>query len=105
MYLVNMLTKKFQRNKENFICENCGWQILGDGYTNHCPRCLWSKHVDINPGDRLNDCGGLMEPIALEQKHGDNYIVQQCITCGFVKRNKQNKNDNLETIIRLSANN
>ena len=23
-----------------------------NGYTNHCSQCLWSKHVDINPGDR-----------------------------------------------------
>ena len=26
--------------------------MKGNGYTNHCPKCLWSKHVDINPGDR-----------------------------------------------------
>ena len=105
LYGDNMSDKKFQRKIENFTCENCERLIEGDGYTNHCPRCLWSKHVDINPGDRLNGCGGLMEPIALEQKHGDNYIIQQCQLCGFKKRNKTNKEDNLEIIIGLSANN
>jgi rubrerythrin len=95
--------KKFQRTIEDFTCEHCGYEVTGDGFTNHCPKCLWSKHVDINPGDRLNSCGGLMEPIAIEQKHGDNYIVQQCRVCGFKKRNRQNKNDDTESIIRLSA--
>lgn len=98
-----MSVKKFQRQIENFICENCGYHAQGDGYTNHCPQCLWSKHVDINPGDRLNSCIGLMEPIAIEQKHGDSYIVQRCLVCGFKKRNKQQKNDNIEAIIKLSA--
>jgi len=56
-------TKKFKRTKENFTCENCGFLVEGDGYTNHCPRCLWSKHVDINPGDRCSNCFGMMEPI------------------------------------------
>ncbi|HYC79501.1 MAG TPA: RNHCP domain-containing protein, partial [Candidatus Binatia bacterium] len=55
--------KLFQRTPENFVCENCGTKVSGNGYTNHCPNCLYSKHVDNNPGDRLNKCHGLMEPI------------------------------------------
>ena len=60
--------KQFQRKKENFVCEHCGQEVIGNGYTNHCPSCLHSKHVDINPGDRAETCGGLMEPVDLELK-------------------------------------
>ena len=60
--------RKFQRKKEDFICENCNKKVKGDGYTNHCPACLWSKHVDINPGDRLAECKGMMKPIGLDKK-------------------------------------
>jgi len=60
-----MFGKLFQKKKEDFICEKCGFVNVGDGYTNHCQKCLWSKHVDINPGDRAEKCQGLMEPINL----------------------------------------
>ena len=64
--------KQFNRKKENFVCENCGEKVEGNGYTNHCPNCLWSKHVDINPGDRQEECKGLMVPVDLE-KQGQDY--------------------------------
>lgn len=87
--------KKFQRKKENFICENCGRKVKGNGYTNHCPNCLWSKHVDINPGDRLGKCRGLMEPIGIEMKNGENKIRHRCVRCKFEKINKIEDNDNI----------
>ncbi|MDR3289661.1 MAG: RNHCP domain-containing protein [Rickettsiales bacterium] len=86
--------KKFQKKVENFVCENCGEMIKGNGFTNHCPNCLYSKHVDINPGDRMAECGGMMEPIDLEQKHGKFIIVHKCKKCGFIRKNKVNENDN-----------
>ena len=58
--------KKFQKRVEDFCCENCGTEVTGNGYTNHCPKCLYSKHVDINPGDRLNSCGSMMKPTNIE---------------------------------------
>ena len=44
----------FTKIDEEFICENCGKKVKKLGYTcrNHCPYCLHSKHVDVNPGDR-----------------------------------------------------
>ncbi|MFA6992594.1 MAG: RNHCP domain-containing protein, partial [Candidatus Gracilibacteria bacterium] len=42
------MPKRFSRTIEDFVCEKCGAKVKGDGYTNHCPKCLWSKHVDIN---------------------------------------------------------
>lgn len=49
--------KRFNMINENFICENCNKEVLKSEYTarDHCPYCLYSKHVDINPGDRLKD--------------------------------------------------
>lgn len=82
------MNKKFQRRIEDFTCENCGASVSGNGYTNHCPQCLFSKHVDINPGDRANDCGGLLVPVGLEQKGMEWIIQHQCRKCGEKRRCK-----------------
>ncbi|MFN2146641.1 MAG: RNHCP domain-containing protein, partial [Anaerolineales bacterium] len=42
---MNLEGPKFQRRIEYFICEHCGAEVSGVGFTNHCPVCLWSKHV------------------------------------------------------------
>ena len=44
----------FTEIDEAFVCENCGKEVKKLGYScrNHCPECLYSKHVDKNPGDR-----------------------------------------------------
>lgn len=97
------MIRQFQRKIENFICGHCGASVQGNGYTNHCPKCLYSKHVDINPGDRLNDCKGMMEPVVIEQKDGINVLVQRCVKCKFEKRNKVEANDNYDIIVQLSA--
>lgn len=88
--------KTFQRTIEDFTCENCGNFENGNGYTNHCSKCLYSKHVDVNPGDRLSSCFGLMEPISVEMDHGEMKIVHRCQKCDHVKRNKKAENDNFE---------
>ncbi|TAL49274.1 RNHCP domain-containing protein [Patescibacteria group bacterium] len=89
-----MTSRKFQRTKEDFTCERCGFFVRGSGYTNHCPQCLWSKHVDVNPGDREARCQGLMEPVGVELKGGEYTILHRCVSCGFEKRNKAAKDDN-----------
>jgi hypothetical protein len=93
--------KKFQKRKENFICSHCGEFVLGDGFTNHCPHCLYSKHVDINPGDRACDCGGSMRPISLEQKNGNFIIAHQCLRCHWRKKNRVAENDSGEELLKL----
>jgi len=95
--------KKFKRNIEDFTCENCGLQVKGNGYTNHCPRCLYSKHVDVNPGDRASLCGGLMVPIGIKIENGIFFIYQKCIKCGFIKRNSKVAADDMDKIISISA--
>lgn len=96
------MAKKFQRKIEDFDCENCGQKVSGTGYTNHCPNCLYSKHVDINPGDRMNKCQGLMKPIGIEINHKEYLIIQECEKCGEKKRNKASPYDNFKLIIELS---
>ena len=93
---------KFERNKENFVCEHCGLKVVGNGYTNHCPKCLWSKHVDIHPGDRMADCGGMMEPREIESKAGKYVIVHVCLKCKHQKRNKVQEEDDFSEVIRIS---
>ncbi len=94
--------KQFTRTREDFICEHCGANVRGNGYTNHCPHCLYSKHVDINPGDRSADCGGLMEPVGLELKDGKYILVHRCVKCGFVRRNKVVDADDFNAVLELS---
>ncbi|PCI29110.1 hypothetical protein COB52_02855 [Candidatus Kaiserbacteria bacterium] len=92
----------FKKNKEDFDCENCGESVVGNGYTNHCPKCLFSKHVDIDPGDRLEGCHGLMSPIQVLAE-GDSYIlVHKCVKCGFTKRNKMSVTDNIEAAVEIA---
>lgn len=96
------MTKRFSRCIEDFVCENCGSLVKGDGYTNHCPYCLFSKHVDINPGDRESTCGGIMKPTSVENGRKGFIITFRCKKCGHVKRNKSSKEDDVNKIIELS---
>ena len=91
----------FKRKKEDFTCEKCGVSVAGDGYTNHCSKCLYSKHVDYTPGDRENMCGGLMRPIGAE-KRGEIYVItHKCDLCGEEKKNKSASSDDFDTLISL----
>jgi Zn finger protein HypA/HybF involved in hydrogenase expression len=93
---------KFTRTIEDFVCEYCGFNVSGSGYTNHCPKCLYSKHVDINPGDRMNACGGTMEPVGVEFVRGDYILIHQCQKCGQQKRNKISPADDFNAVILLA---
>ena len=96
--------KKFNELDEGFICENCGQTVTPLGYTSrdHCPYCLYSKHVDINPGDRENTCKGLLKPIEIE-KFKDTYkIVYKCTKCNEIHKNIVAKDDDMNEIIKIS---
>ncbi len=93
----------FQRRRETFVCVHCQETVIGDGYTNHCPRCLWSLHVDQQPGDRAEACGGPMEPIKVELRHDEFVITHRCQVCHHEKRNRAARDDNREEMIRITA--
>jgi DNA-directed RNA polymerase subunit RPC12/RpoP len=96
--------KKFKQNDNGFTCENCGKIVKPLGYTSrdHCPYCLYSKHVDINPGDRKNSCLGLMEPVDVE-KFKDTYkIIYRCKKCGEFHKNVLASDDDWDAFIKIS---
>jgi len=100
------------RDQENtgFTCEQCGQLVVpvtNGSYRNHCPFCLFSKHVDILLGDRRSKCGGSMKPIGIQYKSGKGYqIIHRCLRCGEQSVNRVAENtvqpDNMEQVIKLS---
>ena len=97
--------KRFKMLDEMFICENCGYEVDKLNYTarDHCPKCLWSKHVDINPGDRMNMCMGLMKPIGIEKFKNTYKIIYKCLSCGEVHKNIMAQDDDYDMIVKLSV--
>ena len=106
-----MEQKRFTKNDSGFICANCGKEVLpmGTSSRNHCPFCLCSLHVDINPGDRANECGGLLRPIRSEPDARRGFIIiHKCDKCGEIRRNRaaldaNNQPDNRSLLIKLTA--
>ena len=96
--------KKFIMKDENFSCEKCGMDVKKLNYTarDHCPYCLYSKHLDINPGDRLNKCQGLLKPISIEKFKNTYKIIYKCERCGETHKNIMAIDDNYDKIIELS---
>lgn len=79
---------------EAFTCAQCGQPVppLDNGsYRDHCPHCLYSLHVDVFPGDRANECGGLLEPIGASHHANKGWVIHYRCTrprCGATCRNK-----------------
>ena len=97
-----MENKRFRKNDNGFICQNCGREVEPLGYTsrNHCPFCL--------PGDRANDCQGILRPIqTLPDPKKGFIIIHRCERCGSTVRNKAalegNQPDDNDLLIRLTA--
>lgn len=82
--------RTFTAINEDFECLNCGKQVpkRKKSYRNHCPHCLCSLHVDVNPGDRANPCKGIMDAIGYEYSERKGVVlIHKCRSCGFVGRN------------------
>ena len=90
---------------EEFICLNCGYKVSKLIYTarDHCPNCLYSRHVDIMPGDRMNECCGLMKPIGIEKYKNTYKIIYKCLSCGEVHKNIMAQDDDYDMIVKLSV--
>lgn len=92
---------------DTFICRVCGREVVpagaGSEHRNHCSNCLSSLHVDMEPGDRLADCGGIMEPIAVwVRKSGEWAIVHRCKRCGILSSNRIAADDNPIKLISIA---
>lgn len=93
----------FARKIESFVCEQCGGTTEGNGYTNHCPSCLWSKHVDNDPGDRAAGCGGMMRPIGAQFERDGFVLTHHCVVCGKQITNKAAPGDDQDLLISLTS--
>ena len=104
-----------QRHRErrdtpsSFRCRHCRLDVPcdapGTSHRNHCPNCLWSRHLDDDsPGDRAGDCGSLMEPIAISVRgDGEWVLVHRCTGCDAVHLNRSAGDDNPLLLMRLAV--
>jgi len=82
--------------------------LSGVNNRNHCPYCLWSKHLDLyRAGDRLAACKSLMQPVGLALKRtrkkygraaGELMLVHLCVDCGKVSFNRIAADDDPQTM-------
>ncbi|MCL2820111.1 MAG: RNHCP domain-containing protein [Oscillospiraceae bacterium] len=94
--------KGYYRNNactDSFNCKGCGHLVTPGGsgteHRNHCPYCLLSQHLDIDPGDRSADCGGAMDAIGVwVRKDGEWALIHRCKICGHISSNRIAADDN-----------
>ncbi|HET7929721.1 MAG TPA: RNHCP domain-containing protein [Actinomycetota bacterium] len=95
--------------QRSFRCDHCGADVSrdapGTAFRNHCPTCLWSRHLDGDrPGDRASDCGGLMEPIAITVRgDGEWILVHRCAGCDRLHLNRTAGDDDPLMLLRLAV--
>jgi hypothetical protein len=102
----------------DFKCGNCGAlvssmnMLSGVQNRNHCPYCLWSRHLDLySAGDRLSACKAGMKPIGLTMKksrnkyqlspRGELMLVHTCSDCESISINRIAADDDLEMILAV----
>ncbi len=101
-----METKRFQRNDSGFVCRRCGAEVppLRVSSRDHCNVCLWSIHIDVNPGDRACGCLGGLEPVTASPDPKKGYVITyRCDRCGEVRRCKAAPDDDRTLIIELTS--
>lgn len=104
-----MTRRQFKRTteSESFICSHCGYAVgpvaNGGRHRNHCPRCLWSRHLDTLIGDRSSSCRGNMEPIGVwVQKDREWALLHRCTRCGFIRANRIAGDDSEAALMALA---
>jgi hypothetical protein len=102
---------------DGFACKHCGTfvpaaeMVSGVQNRNHCPYCLWSRHLDWREaGDRLSACKAPMRPIGLTVKArrkrygpggGELMLVHQCTDCNTLSINRIAADDIPETVFAV----
>ena len=99
----------FTKNDESFICLNCNKKVEKLKYTSrdHCNHCLYSVHVDIEPGDRLNECKGKLVPINIIQTAKKGKVIEYANPKTFITINRKNNVEfkNLNSVIGMDFEN
>lgn len=96
--------KTFEKNDEPFACRVCGRLVPTLKYSSrdHCTKCLCSIHIDINPGDRANNCLGTLVPVDIETSNKKGYIIKyKCQKCNQYHNNKTAEDDNFNSILKV----
>jgi hypothetical protein len=104
-------------SNRDFRCIRCGTYILamhslsGVNHRNHCPWCLWSRHMDLYAaGDRLSACKAPMRPLGMAIKPGHNkyapgggelMLVHQCEECGRLSLNRIAADDDVQAMLEV----
>lgn len=116
--LSNMKEKRLKRHcrprpqpgagDPEFVCKHCGQVVPvaapGMAHRNHCPRCLWSVHLDDQSGDRAARCGGMMEPVAISVRQGGEWLlIHRCRECGALRANRIAGDDNELVLMSLAV--
>lgn len=91
-----------------FTCIRCrravGAESFGTRHRNHCPHCLWSRHLDGEPGDRRSPCCQPMEPVAIEvRRDGEWALVHRCAGCGLLRTNRIAGDDAVLPLLALAV--
>lgn len=98
------MTNYFEINSD-FTCVHCRnyvsarQMLAGVQNRNHCPYCLWSRHMDLfKAGDRMAACKAPMQPIGLTLKAshkkyasvtgGEMMLVHLCSGCEKISINR-----------------
>lgn len=100
--------RNYKNENNAFICGNCRRSVItpvsGTLNRNHCPECLWSRHVDLRTGDRMSVCRGMMEPIGVWVKDkGEWALIHRCEKCGFIRSNRIAGDDNHTGLMNLAV--
>ncbi len=96
-----------QASDEVFKCRHCHRFVCplpsGGHHRNHCPFCLFSRHVDDRKsGDRMSTCGASMEPVGYFQRAGGEYVlVHRCLDCDFERFNRIAADDDFDLVLAL----
>lgn len=95
--------KKFTKNNQGFTCISCGFEVPPHPTSSrdHCSNCLVGLHVDINPGDRANECRGILRPNGMKIANGKTQILYKCEKCNKTSACIKAPDDNLEKLIEI----
>ena len=102
----------------DFTCAHCHQPVSADpllsgvNNRNHCPYCLWSRHMDLfEAGDRLAACKAPMQPLGLALKQtrkkygrqapGELMLVHCCTACGRACLNRIAADDNSQSLFEI----
>jgi hypothetical protein len=101
------MSRRSKQHSEGFRCIRCGLEArsgsFGTRHRNHCPYCLWSRHVDHAPGDRACGCRAAMQPIGIDvHDDGEWAIIHRCTGCGTLRTNRIAGDDQELALLQLA---